>query len=103
MRKSVVNLGRYFRWRFRLIRSTVRYLLGHRIFRRPLRTKHGETNLGVNLIGPIEFVSGLGTSARGFAVSIMQAGINLNVIPWRLGFERLPRISVDFPRSDMQA
>jgi ubiquinone/menaquinone biosynthesis C-methylase UbiE/glycosyltransferase involved in cell wall biosynthesis len=57
---------------------------------------------GVNLIGPIEYVSGLGVSARGFAASLMHAGIALNVIPWRIGFQRLRPIPVDFPSRELQ-
>jgi glycosyltransferase involved in cell wall biosynthesis len=57
---------------------------------------------GVNLIGPIEFDHGLGVSARGFMSSLMQAGVRLNVIPWRFGFERLRPRFIDYPSTDLQ-
>jgi glycosyltransferase involved in cell wall biosynthesis/ubiquinone/menaquinone biosynthesis C-methylase UbiE len=61
-----------------------------------------QTNPGVNLIGPVEFVSGLSVSARGFAASLMHAGIPLNVIPWRIGFQRLRPAPVDLPSRELQ-
>ena len=57
---------------------------------------------GVNFIGPIEFLNGLGTSARGFMAGLARAGIRLNVIPWRAGFEHLRPHPVDFPSDDFQ-
>jgi glycosyltransferase involved in cell wall biosynthesis len=52
--------------------------------------------LGVNFIGPVEFVNGLATSARGYAETLGETGVRLNVIPWRDGFERLER-AAEFP------
>ena len=52
--------------------------------------------MGVNLIGPIEFVNGLGTSTRGYHASLLEAGIPCNVVPWRIGFERLSRLDISF-------
>ena len=52
--------------------------------------------MGVNLIGPIEFINGLGTSTRGYHASILEAGIPCNVIPWRIGFEHLSRLDISF-------
>jgi glycosyltransferase involved in cell wall biosynthesis len=57
---------------------------------------------GVNLIGPVEFLHGLGTSARGFMAALSRAGIRLNVIPWRMGFERLRPVAVDCPSAELQ-
>ncbi len=50
--------------------------------------------MGVNLIGPIEFINGLGTSTRGYHESILKAGIPCNVVPWRIGFEHLSRLVI---------
>jgi glycosyltransferase involved in cell wall biosynthesis len=57
---------------------------------------------GVNFIGPIEFMNGLGASARGFMAGLARADIRLNVIPWRAGFEHLRPHVVDFPSDDLQ-
>ncbi|HYZ15008.1 MAG TPA: hypothetical protein VE591_01355, partial [Candidatus Acidoferrum sp.] len=50
----------------------------------------------MNFIGPVEFVNGLATSARAYAKTLAHAGLRLNVIPWRDGFERLERVA-DLP------
>jgi glycosyltransferase involved in cell wall biosynthesis len=57
---------------------------------------------GVNLIGPVEFISGLGTSARGYVSSLAHAGIKLNVVPWRTGFERLRSLEIFCPSTELQ-
>lgn len=57
---------------------------------------------GVNLVGPVEFINGVGVSSRGYAKSLEHAGIALNVVPWRKGFERLNRVDVKFPESGLQ-
>ncbi len=57
---------------------------------------------GVNLVGPVEFINGVGVSSRGYAKSLEHAGVTLNVVPWRKGFERLNRIDVAFPESGLQ-
>jgi glycosyltransferase involved in cell wall biosynthesis len=58
--------------------------------------------LGVNFVGPVEFLNGLSTSARGYVESLARAGTPLNVIPWREGFERLERVSYDHARGTLQ-
>ena len=57
---------------------------------------------GVNLVGPVEFINGVSLSARGYASSLMRSGITLNVVPWKTGFERLNRIEVTYPETDLQ-
>lgn len=70
---------------------------------RPRKWKHAENaEPGVNLIAPVEFVNGLGLSARGYAASLQQAGMPLNVIPWHIGFERVTRIAASYPTADHQ-
>lgn len=57
---------------------------------------------GVNLIGPVEFINGVSVSARGYAAALLHAGIRTNVIPWREGFERLNKIEITYPSTDVQ-
>jgi len=57
---------------------------------------------GVNFVGPVEVVSGLGTSARGYVAALQQAEVEVNVIPWSLGFEHQGRIKAKFPRAPRQ-
>jgi glycosyltransferase involved in cell wall biosynthesis len=57
---------------------------------------------GVNLVGPVEFINGVSLSSRGYAKSLAHAGIALNVVPWRNGFERLNRIEVEYPTNALQ-
>lgn len=57
---------------------------------------------GVNLVGPVEFINGVSLSARGYASSLAHADIALNVVPWRIGFERLNRIEVEYPAGTLQ-
>ncbi len=52
---------------------------------------------GVNFIGPIEFVLGIGTSARGYMKALQHSGVPLNVIPWDEGYTHKKRIAVDYP------
>jgi glycosyltransferase involved in cell wall biosynthesis len=56
-------------------------------------------SLGVNFIGPVEVVSGLGVSARGYVDALEAAKIPLNVIPWRIGFEHQKFIKRTFPKT----
>ena len=49
-------------------------------------------NLGVNLIGPLEIVSGLGVSARGYLRTLEAAGVPTHTVPWRAGFEHQRKI-----------
>lgn len=56
-----------------------------------------DDTLGVNLIGPVEFVNGLGTSARGYLSSIAYANIPYSVIAWRHGFEHLSKLDIAYP------
>jgi glycosyltransferase involved in cell wall biosynthesis len=58
--------------------------------------------LGVNFIGPVEFVSGLGVSARGYVTSLLNSGVATNVMKWRDGFERLKRIRFEAPEGEQQ-
>jgi glycosyltransferase involved in cell wall biosynthesis len=58
---------------------------------------------GVNFIGPVEFLNGLGVSARGYVASLMQADIPVNVVSWRKGFERLQSIPAQYPSIESQA
>ena len=54
--------------------------------------------LGVNLIGPVEFVNGLGTSSRGYLSCIANANIPHSVVAWRNGFEHLSKLDVIYPK-----
>lgn len=45
--------------------------------------------LGVNLIGPVETVNGLGVSTRGYARAIEQTRLPLTITKWKTGFEHL--------------
>lgn len=67
--------------------------------KRPPLVPGGKEGMGVNLIGPIEFVNGLGTSTRGYHASLLEAGIPCNVVPWRIGFEHLSRLDIAFSQS----
>lgn len=58
--------------------------------------------MGVNLIGPVEFLNGVAISARGYVASLLHAGVPLNVIPWQLGFERLQRVPFSGPSRALQ-
>uniref|UniRef100_UPI003340CCFF rhamnan synthesis F family protein n=1 Tax=Castellaniella defragrans TaxID=75697 RepID=UPI003340CCFF len=64
---------------------------------RPLHKK-----LGVNFIGPVEFVNGVSISARGYVSCLLETDIPINVVPWRLGFERLRRTPIEYPSIDKQ-
>ena len=57
---------------------------------------------GVNFVGPVEYSNGSGVSARAYVSALTQAGIQLNVIPWRLGFERLRPHRADYPSLELQ-
>ena len=46
---------------------------------------------GVNFIGPVDFVSGLGTSARGYVSALRHSGAPLTVVPWTEGFSQQHR------------
>ena len=63
-----------------------------RQWRRP-----SEQQLGVNFIGPLEIVSGLGVSARGYLSALRAAGIPTHVLPWRAGFEHQRKTNFDKP------
>jgi glycosyltransferase involved in cell wall biosynthesis len=72
--------------------------------RRSLRrwTRPNAAEPGVNLIGPVEFISGLSTSVRGFMSCLAHAGIKLNVVPWRAGFERLRSVEISCHSTEWQ-
>src|SRR5215831_6201276 len=55
---------------------------------------------GVNFIGPIEYLNGLGTSARGYVSALTHADIPTNVLPWRIGFERLEPAKIFYPTTE---
>ena len=62
---------------------------------------HAESDsLGVNLIGPIEFINGLGVSARGYLSSLVHANIRHSVVVWRYGFEHLSKLDAVYPIQD---
>ena len=46
----------------------------------------------VNLIGPLPFLNGLGTSARAYLALLREAGVDVNAVAWSQGFERLSRL-----------
>ena len=46
----------------------------------------------VNLIGPLPFLNGLGTSARAYLALLREAGVDVNTVSWSQGFERLSRL-----------
>ena len=50
---------------------------------------------GVNLIGPVEAMNGLGESARGYVRALRNGDVPVHVVPWRTGFERVRRLEVD--------
>ena len=56
--------------------------------------------MGVNFTGPVEFINGLGTSARGYCNSIAHANVPFSVFPWKYGFEHLSKIEIDYPRNN---
>lgn len=80
-----------------LARSTAEENRDRRDWRVPIGPK-----IGVNLIGPAEFLNGLSTSFRGYLASLQSAGIATNVIPWREGFERLQRYDFHSPSIGLQ-
>lgn len=55
----------------------------------------GQSLPGVNFIGPVEVLNGLGESARGYMEAFRASGVPLNVIPWRRGFKR--QLTMDIP------
>jgi glycosyltransferase involved in cell wall biosynthesis len=71
--------------------------VGRNDWRAPRRAR-----MGVNLIGPVEFLNGVAISARGYVASLLRAGIPLNVIPWERGFERLQRVPFNAPERALQ-
>lgn len=70
---------------------------GHPLTARKWTHPEGDT-LGVNLIGPVEFVNGLGTSSRGYLSSITNANIPHSVVAWRNGFEHLSKLDAAYPK-----
>jgi glycosyltransferase involved in cell wall biosynthesis len=58
---------------------------------RDWRVPDGAT-IGVNLIGPVEYLNGVAISCRGYLASLEFAGVSTNVVPWHLGFDRLQRV-----------
>ncbi len=50
---------------------------------------------GVNFIGPVEAINGLGASARGYVRALRSANVPVNVVPWRTGFERVRMLHLD--------
>ena len=69
----------------------------HRTWARP-----AEMTAGVNLIGPVKAINGLGVSARGYVASVQKAGVEINVVPWTPGFERVKTQTYKTPSSVMQ-
>lgn len=69
-----------------------------------LRIWHPPANqsIGVNFIGPVEYLNGVSVSARGYLSSLLDTEIPINVIPWKAGFERLLTIDVNYPSREMQ-
>ena len=57
---------------------------------------------GVNFIGPVEMVSGLGTSARGYLAALSEAAVPVHIVPWTVGFERQQRVAVKLPAIPVQ-
>ncbi|HWB46307.1 MAG TPA: glycosyltransferase family 4 protein [Hyphomicrobiaceae bacterium] len=56
----------------------------------------------MNFVGPVEMVSGLGRSARGYVAALEAANVPVNVIPWRAGFEAQQRLEFSRPRAALQ-
>lgn len=52
---------------------------------------------GVNLVGPLEVVSGLGVSARGYDEALRAGGIPLTPMPWRRGYEHQRQVPYSHP------
>ena len=53
---------------------------------------------GVNLIGPVTSVNGLGTSARGYLAGLQASGCRVNVVPWERDFDGSAKLpGLDFP------
>lgn len=48
-----------------------------------------EAQPGINFVGPVEAVNGLGVSARGYVHALTEAEIPVKVVKWRVGFERV--------------
>ncbi|WP_426041882.1 rhamnan synthesis F family protein [Brevundimonas sp. TWP2-3-4b1] len=57
---------------------------------------------GVTLIGPVGAVNGLGVSARGYADALLETGLPLNVMEWKLGFERVKMQAHAYPSREEQ-
>lgn len=57
----------------------------------------------MNLIGPIEFLNGLGTSTRGYLSNIANANIQHTVVTWRYGFEHLSKLDLVYPKQDLHS
>ena len=72
-------------------RRTSPPVVSKRIEPRRAKAFHGSM-AGANLIGPVACVNGLGTSTRGYLAALKNAEINVNVIPWTIGFERTTKI-----------
>ncbi len=62
----------------------------------------GNEGLGVNLIGPVTALNGLGVSSRGYMQALLSADIKLNVVRWRSGFERVREIPLETPTRPLQ-
>ncbi len=71
--------------------------------RKGKRREPQTSSIGVNLVGPLFAVNGLGASARGYLSALEQAGVVVHVVPWEIGFEHVPKIpSADPPRRESQ-
>ena len=66
------------------------------ITKEKIRTRVKKT--GVNFIGPIDSINGLGLSARGYVSNLLNAGIPINIINWTFGFEHVAKIPQSFPQ-----
>ena len=64
---------------------------------REVRLSPTAAKLGVNFIGPVDVVSGLGVSARGYIEALRAGGVEVNVIPYHRGFEHQQRLAVSSP------
>ena len=60
-------------------------------------------SLGVNFIGPVEYINGLSVSARGYIASLLNSSIPLNIIRWKYGFEHVEKVPVNYPSREMQS
>ena len=65
--------------------------------------KYNVFNKGINFVGPVNAMNGLGVSARGYISALSKTNLPLNVLPWHTGFERVKKMDFQYPNCSEQS